>query len=93
MRIEYDRHRLGLSLRQARDKAEEDGWSFSESGNVLSAPQDALDRLGVEARPVARERTGRRARCRTISEDGAQATEDTMPAAVAVEAEETAERR
>ena len=54
VRIEYDRHRLGLSLRQARDKAEEDGWSFSESGNVLSAPQDALDRLGVEA-PPARE--------------------------------------
>jgi small subunit ribosomal protein S1 len=33
VRIEYDRHRLGLGLRQARDKAEEDGWSFSESGN------------------------------------------------------------
>ena len=54
VRIEYDRHRLGLSLRQARDKAEEDGWSFNETGNVLSAPQEALDRLGVTA-PPARE--------------------------------------
>ena len=54
VRIEYDRHRLGLSLRQARDKAEEDGWSFNETGNVLSAPQEALDRLGVTT-PPARE--------------------------------------
>ena len=44
VRIEYDRHRLGLSLRQARDKSEEDGWTFNEAGNVLAAPQDALDR-------------------------------------------------
>ena len=51
VRIEYDRHRLGLSLRQARDKAEGDDWSFNEAGNVLSAPQEALDRLGVTAPP------------------------------------------
>ena len=51
VRIEYDRHRLGLSLRQARDKSEEDGWTFNEAGNVLAAPQDALDRLGVAAAP------------------------------------------
>jgi small subunit ribosomal protein S1 len=89
VRIEYDRHRLGLSLRQARDKAEEDGWSFSESGNVLSAPQEALDRLGVEAPPV-REIEPAAGPDVYISEDGAQATEDTMPATVAVEAEEIA---
>jgi len=89
VRIEYDRHRLGLSLRQARDKAEEDGWSFSESGNVLSAPQDALDRLGVEAPPV-RESEPAAGPDVYISEDGAQATEDAMPDTVAVEAEEIA---
>jgi small subunit ribosomal protein S1 len=89
VRIEYDRHRLGLSLRQARDKAEEDGWSFSESGNVLAAPQEALDRLGVEAPPV-REIEPAGGPDVYISEDGAQATEDTMPATVAVEAEEIA---
>jgi len=49
VRIEYDRHRLGLSLRQARDSAENDGWAFSEMGAVTTAPQDALDRLGVTA--------------------------------------------
>jgi small subunit ribosomal protein S1 len=51
VRIEHDRHRLGLSLRQARDKAEEDGWVFNESGGIVSAPDDAFARLGVEAPP------------------------------------------
>ncbi|MEX0800340.1 MAG: S1 RNA-binding domain-containing protein, partial [Dehalococcoidia bacterium] len=55
VRIEHDRHRLGLSLRQARDKAEEDGWVFDESGGVKVPLQDALDRLGVEA-PVHTDR-------------------------------------
>lgn len=53
VRIEYDRHRLGLSLRQARDHAEEDGWSFSADGRVLSAPQSALERLGVTEAPTS----------------------------------------
>lgn len=80
VRIEYDRHRLGLSLRQARDKAEEDGWSFSESGNVLSAPQEARERLGLtqladEALPAED----------YVSEDGAQ-TAEAAEEAVAIEA-------
>ncbi len=49
VRIEHDRHRLGLSLRQAHDKAEEDGWVFNESGGVVSPPPEALAKLGVEA--------------------------------------------
>lgn len=52
VRIEYDRHRLGLSLRQARDRAEEDGWTFNESGGAASAPQSALDRLGIAELPA-----------------------------------------
>jgi small subunit ribosomal protein S1 len=51
VRIEHDRHRLGLSLRQARDKAEEDGWVFNERGGVASAPEEAHARLGVEPPP------------------------------------------
>ena len=51
VRIEYDRHRLGLSLRQARDSAEEDGWAFSESGRPSSVPQEAMDALGVTELP------------------------------------------
>ena len=52
VRIEYERHRLGLSLRQARERAEEDGWAFSDSGTPTAVPQDALDRLGLDAAPV-----------------------------------------
>jgi small subunit ribosomal protein S1 len=81
VRIEYDRHRLGLSLRQARDKAEEDGWSFNESGNVLSAPQEALDRLGVTA-PPARDV----AADVYVSEDGAKAADEIAVAEADAEA-------
>ena len=90
VRIEYDRHRLGLSLRQARDKAEEDGWSFSESGNVLAAPQDALDRLGVVA-PPTRETEPEAEPDAFTSEDGAQAPEAAPEDASALEIEVPAE--
>lgn len=52
VRIEYDRHRLGLSLKQAKDKAEEDGWVFTASGGTLSAPADELAKLGLTEMPV-----------------------------------------
>ncbi len=51
VRIEHDRHRLGLSLRQARDKAEEDGWVFRDSGGVSAGPDEAYALLDVEAPP------------------------------------------
>ena len=91
VRIEYDRHRLGLSLRQARDKAEEDGWSFNEAGNVLAAPQDALDRLGVAAAPSRYEETAARADG-SVSEDGAQRNPRTRCRPPSPRAAETAER-
>jgi small subunit ribosomal protein S1 len=39
VRIERDRHRLGLSLRRARDEGEEMGFVFSDGGEVLSVPE------------------------------------------------------
>ena len=51
VRIEHDRHRIGLSLRQARDKAEEDGWVFNDSGGVIIGPEEVYAKLGVEAPP------------------------------------------
>src|SRR5213593_1612095 len=81
VRIEYDRHRLGLSLRQARDKAEGDDWSFNEAGNVLSAPQEALDRLGVTAPPPRQ--GGPDA---YVSEDGAKAADEVAVAEAGAEA-------
>jgi small subunit ribosomal protein S1 len=52
VRIEYDRHRLGLSLRQARAAAEEDGWEFNDFGSPRNPPQYALERLGVDRSQV-----------------------------------------
>lgn len=49
VRIEHDRHRLGLSLRQARDKSEQDGWVFNDFGGVDHPTQEALDALDVTA--------------------------------------------
>jgi small subunit ribosomal protein S1 len=55
VRIEHDRHRLGLSLRQAREKAEEEGWVFHDLGGVLSAPPQALEALGLTEMPAAQQ--------------------------------------
>lgn len=53
VRIEYDRHRLGLSLRQAREKAEEDGWVFDEGGRVAEVPPEVVAQVTGEAEPSA----------------------------------------
>ena len=66
VRIEYDRHRLGLSLKQARSSSEQDGWTFSERGGAIEAPKDALDRLGLAAMP---------------NQDGTEVAEEGAPAA------------
>ena len=39
VRIERDKHRIGLSLRQARDEAENLGWEFDNNGSVISFPE------------------------------------------------------
>jgi small subunit ribosomal protein S1 len=48
VRIERDRHRLGLSLRQARVEAERDGWIFNEDGGIAWIPPAIAERFGVE---------------------------------------------
>jgi small subunit ribosomal protein S1 len=40
VRIERDRHRLGLSLRRAREEGEAMGYVFTEGGEVLSVPEE-----------------------------------------------------
>jgi len=45
VRIERHRHRLGLSLKQARPQAEEMGYVFDENGGVLALPgQEGVER-------------------------------------------------
>jgi small subunit ribosomal protein S1 len=80
VRIEYDRHRLGLSLKQARDKAEDDGWVFNAQGGTLKAPQDDLQRLGLTEMP---ERSGPEL---IVAEDGAQPEASTETATAVAEA-------
>jgi len=77
VRIEYDRHRLGLSLRQARGSAEDDGWTFDEFGGPRDIPQDALDRLGLAAAPQ---------RAATVAPSYAEEAEPVAEEAVLVEA-------
>ena len=48
VRIERDRHRLGLSLRQARTEAEQAGWMFNEAGGVQMLPAEVAEQFGVE---------------------------------------------
>ncbi|MGB6896936.1 MAG: S1 RNA-binding domain-containing protein [Dehalococcoidia bacterium] len=58
VRIERDRHRLGLSLRRARDEAEVAGFVFSDGGEVITVPDhiraEIEDREGL-APPEAKE--------------------------------------
>ena len=46
VRIERDRHRLGLSLKQVRQQAEQMGYVFDENGSVIAGPgQEVPKRL------------------------------------------------
>jgi small subunit ribosomal protein S1 len=52
VRIERDRHRLGLSLRRARDEGTEMGFVFSEGGEVLSVPEDIRSEFEAREGPI-----------------------------------------
>ena len=50
VRIEKDRHRLGLSLRQARNDAEAMGFAFDGNGAVIDYPDDVREQFGLPER-------------------------------------------
>jgi small subunit ribosomal protein S1 len=50
VRIERDRHRLGLSLRGARDEAERVGFRFNDQGGILRVPDHVLEQFGEQPR-------------------------------------------
>ena len=52
VRIERDRHRLGLSLRRARDEGEALGFVFSEGGEVISVPDEIREAFEKIAGPI-----------------------------------------
>ncbi|MYH41783.1 MAG: S1 RNA-binding domain-containing protein, partial [Chloroflexi bacterium] len=49
VRIEHDRHRLGLSLREARREAELRGWVFDEDGRVVGIGADGSEEFPKES--------------------------------------------
>ena len=55
IRIERDRHRLGLSLKQARERGEEMGFNFSQDGEVTYVPEDIRAAFKDEIEAVIRE--------------------------------------
>lgn len=75
VRIEKDRHRLGLSLRQARNDAEAMGFVFDANGAVIDYPDDVREQFSLPARdkslpPARREpRTAQEAIEQAVSRD------------------------
>jgi len=61
VRIERDRHRLGLSLRQARYDAEAMGFVFDANGAVIDYPDDVRQEFGLPPRQAEppRQKRGR----------------------------------
>ena len=57
VRIEKDRHRLGLSLRQARNDAEAMGFGFDRNGSVVDWPDDVRDEFGLDKRDASQARS------------------------------------
>jgi len=52
VRIEHDRHRLGLSLRRARDEGEAMGYVFSDGGEVISVPEQIREEFEEREGPI-----------------------------------------
>lgn len=55
IRIEPDRHRIALSLKQARERGEVMGFRFGSDGEVLSVPEDIREQLKDEVIAVTAE--------------------------------------
>ena len=60
VRIEQDRHRLGLSLREARSQAEILGWQFDDQGRVVQVPDEAREAFPEESAAVEERYSQRR---------------------------------
>jgi small subunit ribosomal protein S1 len=78
VRIEKDRHRLGLSLRQARNDSEAMGFVFNHDGVVVDYPDDVREQFGLPERdataaaaasPRSEPRTAQEAIERAVSRD------------------------
>ena len=68
VRIEKDRHRLGLSLRQARNDAEAMGFGFDRNGSVIDWPDDIREEFGMEKRDASEARSRPRTAQETVEQ-------------------------
>ncbi|MCC6237772.1 MAG: S1 RNA-binding domain-containing protein [Dehalococcoidia bacterium] len=67
VRIEHDRHRLGLSLNEARGEGELKGWQFDQNGRVLALPEEATEAFPNESGAMDARLEGRRAEAARIA--------------------------
>ena len=78
VRIEHDRHRLGLSLREARHEAELRGWGFDGEGRVVQIAEDAGEPFANEVAAAAPRMEARRTEgsgAPAVAPEGAQSAE------------------
>jgi len=52
VRIEHDRHRLGLSLREARGEADLRGWKFDGDGRIMTLSEEAREKFAEETAAI-----------------------------------------
>lgn len=78
IRIERDRHRLGLSLKQARERGEYMGFRFTNDGEVIYVPEDIKARFKDEVAAIINE--AREAAASGIEEDLREEPQDRLPA-------------
>jgi len=77
IRIERDRHRLGLSLKQARERGEYMGFRFTNDGEVIYVPDEIKSRFKDEVAAIiseARESAANSSSGDTAREDSRETT-------------------
>jgi small subunit ribosomal protein S1 len=82
VRVERERQRLGLSLRQARDEAEEMGFVFGKNGEVLEVPEELAKAAMGEAGPPPAEAAAEEPAAETAEAVAEEAPTETAEAVV-----------
>ncbi len=73
VRIEHDRHRLGLSLREGRQEAEMRGWRFDDHGRVMGVADEARAEFPNECTAVEERYASRQAEAAAADDARAEA--------------------
>ena len=73
VRIEHDRHRLGLSLREGRQEAEMRGWRFDDHGRVMGVADEARAEFPNECTAVEERYAARQAEAAAADDARAEA--------------------